>query len=96
MAQLGVEGRKQRGAGFAKLGARGFDIGQRFLHVAVAGQRDTHHFFEAGVIHHLLPVADHRGCLAVAARQGRRDRRGRTLIVRVERDAARRQERNKN
>ena len=47
------------------LGARGLDIGQRLLHIAVAVQRDADHFFQPRVIDHFLPVADHRRRFAV-------------------------------
>nr|VUD33431.1 Uncharacterised protein [Raoultella sp. NCTC 9187] len=95
MAQLGVNGGEQRSAGFAKLGAGGFDIGQRFLHVAVAVQRDGYHFFEPRVVHHLLPLADDRRRLAVGAGQRGGHRRRRALVVRVKGDAACAQERDK-
>ncbi len=96
VAQFGINGGKQRCPRFAILGARGLDIGQRLLHIAVAVQRDADHFFQPRVIDHFLPVADHRRRFAVRPGQGGRHRRGRAIIMRVKRDAARGQERDKH
>ncbi len=68
VAQLSVHRREQRRSRFAVLGAGGVDIGNRFLHVAVAVQRQGNHAFQARIVHHLLPLAHHSSGFAMRAR----------------------------
>ena len=80
VAQLRVHRREQGRSRFAVLGARGVNIGNRFLQVAVAVERHRHYAFQARIVHHLLPLAHHGGGFAVRTRQRRRNGRSRALI----------------